>query len=58
MVSMRRVVEPLNIYFEENGFTTKILLKNLGSTTLYIAILILSFILIPILQCLGKFSSR
>jgi hypothetical protein len=58
MVSMRRVVEPLNIYFEENGFTTKILLKNLGSTTLYIAILILSFILIPILYCLGKFSSR
>jgi hypothetical protein len=58
MGSVRRIEEPLSLYFYENGFTTKILLKNLGSTTLYIAILLLSFILIPILHCLGKFSSR
>lgn len=58
MESVRRVEEPLNIYFNENGFATKILLKNLGSTTLYLAILLLSFALIPLLYCLGKLSAR
>ena len=58
MESLRRVEEPLNIYFNENGFATKILLKNLGSTSLYLAILLLSFALIPLLYCLGKLSAR
>jgi hypothetical protein len=58
MVSVRRIETPLNIYFEENGFNSRVLLKNLGSTTLYLAILILSFILIPFLKCLGLLSSR
>jgi hypothetical protein len=58
MGSVRRVEEPLNIYFNENGFATKILLKNLGSTTLYLAILLMSFVLIPILYCMGKLSTR
>ena len=58
MESVRRVEEPLNIYFNENGFATKILLKNLGSTTLYLAILLLSLALIPLLYCLGKLSAR
>ena len=58
MGSVRRVEEPLNIYFNENGFATKILLKNLGSTSLYLAILLMSFVMIPILHCLGKVFAR
>jgi len=56
--SVRKIEEPLNIYFNENGFATKILLKNLGSTSLYLAILLMSFVMIPILHCLGKVFAR
>ena len=58
MARVRIIETPLNIYFEENGFDSRVLLKNLGSTTLYLAVLILSFILIPLLKCLGLLSSR
>ena len=58
MKSIRKIEEPLNIYFNENGFATKILLKNLGSTSLYLAVLLMTFVLIPILHCLGKLSTR
>ena len=41
---------PLNDYFDNNGFSTKIALKNLGSTTIYLGIILYSLLLIPILN--------
>ncbi len=38
---------PLNEYFDDNGFSSKVSLKNLGSTTIYIGILLLALLLIP-----------
>jgi hypothetical protein len=44
----------LNEFFEENGFTTKILIKNLGSTFVYLIIYILIFMMLPLLKILAK----
>jgi hypothetical protein len=44
----------LNHYFEENGFSTKVLIKNLGSTFVYMLIYILILLIIPILKILGR----
>jgi hypothetical protein len=44
----------LNQYFEENGFSTKVLIKNLGSTFVYMVIYILILLIIPILKILGR----
>jgi hypothetical protein len=46
---------PLNSYFDENGFSTKSALKNLGSTTIYLGILCLLLLQIPLLSiCKSK----
>jgi hypothetical protein len=45
--------EALNQYFDENGFSTKVLIKNLGSTFVYIVIYCLILLMIPILKILG-----
>lgn len=46
--ALRLAEYPLSNYFDENGFSSHVLLKNLGSSTFYIAILFLLLILIPI----------
>jgi hypothetical protein len=40
---------PLNDYFDENGFSNKYIIKNLGSTLVYFVFLFFSLILILIL---------
>jgi hypothetical protein len=48
---------PLNDYFDENGFSSKSLIKNLGSTFVYFVILAAILILIPLLSlCSSWFS--
>jgi hypothetical protein len=48
---------PLNEYFDENGFSSKQLIKNLGSTFVYFVILAAILILIPLLSLCSKWSS-
>ena len=43
----------LNQYFEENGFSTKVLIKNLGSTFVYMVIYSVILLMIPVLKLLG-----
>ena len=46
--------KPLNIYFDENGFSSLSLIKNLGSTFVYLIVYCLLLGLIPIFSLLGK----
>jgi hypothetical protein len=48
----------LNPYFEENGFSTRILIKNLGSTFVYLIIYAFGLSLLPLLSWLSKYSNR
>ena len=48
----------LNPFFEENGFSTKVLIKNLGSTFVYLVLFILILGLMPLLNIFGKQSNR
>jgi len=41
---------PLNSYFDENGFNTRSLIKNLGSTFIYMMFLVLILGALPILK--------
>jgi hypothetical protein len=41
--------EALNVFFDENGFSTKTLVKNLGSTFIYLGILIVILFIILII---------
>ena len=45
---------PLNIYFDENGFSSRYMIMNIGSTTVYVHIYMLIFAIMPILEILGK----
>ncbi len=45
---------PLNIFFEENGFQSKALIKNLGSTFIYLVLYLLTIALLPLLAWLGR----
>ncbi len=46
--------EPLNDFFDENGFSSKTLIKNLGSTFVYLAIYLVAMLLILVFKILGK----
>ncbi len=48
----------MNPFFEENGFSTKVLIKNLGSTFVYLILYIFVLALIPLLKIFAKKSSR
>jgi hypothetical protein len=48
----------LNQYFDENGFSTKVSIKNLGSTFVYMVLYCLILLMIPILKILGKRVAR
>ena len=48
--------EALNPFFEENGFPTKFVIKNLGSTFVYLILFIFILLLLPVLKFLGKHS--
>jgi hypothetical protein len=40
---------PINEFYDENGFSTKSLIKNLGSTFVYMVLLVLTLTLLPLL---------
>jgi hypothetical protein len=46
--------EPLNIYFEENGFQSKALIKNLGSTFVYLGLYIILLCMLPLIKLLSR----
>ena len=48
----------LNSFFDENGFQSKSLMKNIGSTIIYLAIYILGFIFLAILEMFSKCTKR
>jgi hypothetical protein len=54
---MRNENIALNPYFDENGFSTKIVIKNLGSTFVYLILFIVILVLIPVLKVLAKYSN-
>lgn len=47
---------PLNPFFEENGFQTRILIKNLGSTFIYLLIYVFALLILPFLNLLSLYS--
>jgi hypothetical protein len=48
----------LNEYFDMSGFGTKQLIKNLGSTLIYMAFITVSFLLIPLFQLITNCTGR
>lgn len=46
--------EPLSYQFELNGFQTKQLIKNLGSTLIWMQLIIVSYVVYPVIYLLGK----
>ncbi len=45
--------EPFNDFFNENGFQSKLLLKNLGSTIVFLLLYIFIWILTGLLSIIG-----
>ena len=48
----------LNPFFEENGFSTRILIKNLGSTFVYLVLYALALLLLLVLKWFSNYSNR
>ena len=48
----------INYQFNQNGFNSMILIKNLGSTFVYLAVLVLLFPVSYLLTKLGKYIER
>lgn len=46
--------ESLNMYFEENGFQSKALIKNLGSTFVYLGLYVVLLCSLPLVKFLGR----
>jgi hypothetical protein len=50
--------QPLNPYFEENGFKSKAAIKNLGSTFIYICVFALLVVQLQLLGFISKYSIK
>ena len=50
--------EPLNDFLGENGFRSALAIKNLGSTFVFLIIYGCIWVLIKLLEQLGRFSKR
>jgi hypothetical protein len=48
--------KPLNDFFMNNGIESKLILKNLGSTLVYLAIYIASWFIYLVIKLFGRFS--
>jgi len=49
---------PLNSYFDENGFQSKSLIKNLGSTFIYVALYLIGYIVLIFVSYIHKFTEK
>lgn len=47
--------DPINDYFKDNGFEVKFLMKNIGSTLIFLIIYIIAWVIYLILALLGRF---
>ena len=47
--------EPLNMYFEENGFQSKALIKNLGSTFVYLGLYMVLLCFLPLVRLMSRY---
>ena len=50
--------EPLNSFFDESGYSSKFLLKNINSSLVFIGIYCFLYALLLIMRILGSFSKR
>ena len=50
--------EPLNQFFDENGFHSKTLVKNLGSSFVYMNLLVFILFFIPVTKLLSRSSEK
>jgi hypothetical protein len=50
--------KPLNDYFMNNGIESKLILKNLGSTLVYLAIYIVFWFIYLVIKLFARFSLR
>ena len=46
--------EPINMFFDENGFQSKALIKNLGSTFVYLGLYLVLLCLLPLIKLMGR----
>ena len=46
--------KPLNMYFEENGFQSKALIKNLGSTFVYLGLYIVLLFFLALIKLMSR----
>ncbi len=52
------VDSPLNNFFEENGFSSKLFMKNIGSTLVFLILYIFLWLIIGLLSILSNYSQR
>lgn len=50
--------EPLNDFFDENGFGSKLFMNNIGSTIIYFLIFILMWVILALLNLIAKLSIK
>ncbi len=50
--------DPINDYFQENGFEVKFLMKNIGSTLIFILVYLIAWLIYLMLRIFGKYSER
>jgi hypothetical protein len=50
--------DPINDYFQENGFEVKFLMKNIGSTFIFLIIYIMTWGIYLILAIFGRYFQR
>jgi hypothetical protein len=51
-------IEPLNIFFDDNGYSSKSIIKNIGSALVFLVIYFSLWILIVILRIIGICSPK
>ena len=54
-IDMNVPEDPINDYFKDNGFEVKFLMKNIGSTLIFLIIYIIAWVIYLILAFLGRF---
>jgi hypothetical protein len=50
--------EPINDYFQDNGFEVKFLMKNIGSTLIFLMLYIIAWAIYFVLAIAGRYSQR
>jgi hypothetical protein len=51
-------IEPLNSFFDDNGYSSKSFIKNVGSALVFLVIYFALFLILGLLRILGSFSAK